>query len=86
MPPVPVEWLMGFYIANQIASAFVQALPQPSTDSSKMYIFIYKFANLLVADFKSFADKIPPPTVTKTTGQLTTTETPATSASVATNN
>ena len=56
------QWLMVFYISNQVLSAAVQALPQPDANSSKVYVFLQKFLSLLVADFKTFATKIQPPT------------------------
>ena len=59
------EQLMMFYIANQVASALVQALPPPN--GNQWYNFFYKFFNLLVADFKTFAEQIPPPQIVATT-------------------
>ena len=56
------QQLMIFYIANEILSALIQALPAPN--GNKWYNFIYKFLSLLIADFKSFSTAMPMPTVT----------------------
>lgn len=73
------QWLLIFYVANQIASALVQALPAPNGNS--WYAFFYKFMNLLVADFKSYAAQFPAPKLpamkSTTTGEITTTSVPA---------
>ena len=73
------QWLLIFYVANQIASALVQALPAPNGNS--WYAFFYKFMNLLVADFKSYAAQFPTPKLpamkSTTTGEITTTSVPA---------
>jgi hypothetical protein len=61
--PVPVEWLLIFWITNQVLSALVQALPPPN--GNPWYTFFYKFMNLLTADFKSFAAQIPQPVLTQ---------------------
>jgi hypothetical protein len=61
MTTIPVQWLLVFYVANQVASALIQSLPVPTTASSGWYVFIYKFMNLLIADFKSFTANLPPP-------------------------
>jgi hypothetical protein len=61
MTTIPVQWLLVFYVANQVASALIQSLPVPTTASSGWYVFIYKFMNLLIADFKSFTASLPPP-------------------------
>jgi hypothetical protein len=58
---IPVQWLLIFYVVNQVASALIQSLPVPTTVSSGWYVFIYKFLNLLIADFKSFTANLPPP-------------------------
>jgi hypothetical protein len=71
------EWLLIFYVANQVVSAAVQALPPPN--GNKFYQFFYKFVSLLTADFKSFAAQIPAPTLLtnkSTTGSITTVEVP----------
>jgi len=64
MTTIPIQWLLVFYVANQIASALIQSLPVPTTASSGAYIFIYKFLSLLIADFKSFTSKLPSPDIT----------------------
>ena len=61
---IPVEWLLIFYIVNQVASALVQSLPDPTTSSSGWYVFVYRFMTLLIADFKSFTNKLPTPDLT----------------------
>jgi hypothetical protein len=53
------QQLMLFYIANQAASALVQALPAPN--GNVVYQFFYKFVNLLTADFKTFSAQMPMP-------------------------
>lgn len=70
---IPEQWLAIFFVANYFLSAVAQALPEPDTTSSKGYIFFYKLFNLLIADFKSFAAKIPAPTITTTKGATVTT-------------
>jgi hypothetical protein len=55
--------LMLFYIANQVASALVQALPAPTQSSGVVYTFFYKFVSLLTADFKSFSSQLPTPQI-----------------------
>ena len=60
---VPVQWLLAFYIVNQIASALIQSLPTPTATSRGLYVFIYKFLSLLIADFKSFTQKLPEPPI-----------------------
>jgi hypothetical protein len=52
------EWLMIFYIANQVLSALIQSMPPPNGNA--FYNFIYKFLSLLIADFKSFSLTAPP--------------------------
>lgn len=76
--PVPVQWLLAFWIANTIFSAAVQALPEPDGTSAKGYRFLFKFLSLLASDFKSFSDVMPKviPTTSQTTGQLTTVNKP----------
>jgi hypothetical protein len=69
---LPEQWLLIFFVANLVLSALIQALPEPDTTSSKGYVFTYKFLSLLISDFKSFAQKIPPPTITETTGAIVT--------------
>lgn len=59
LPHFSLEWLMIFYIINQVASALVQSLPQPVDGGNQVYAFVFKFFSLLVADFKSFTTKIP---------------------------
>jgi len=61
--PVPVEWLLIFYITYLVLSAFVQALPAPN--GNQWYNFLYKFLSLLIGDFKSFAAQIPQPVLTQ---------------------
>lgn len=68
--PVTAQWLLIFYVANGVLSALVQALPAPDTSSSKMYVFFDKFMSLLIADFKTFAAQLPPPTITTSTGAI----------------
>ena len=58
------QMLLMFYVVNQVSSALIQALPSPNTASNGLYIFIYKFLSLLIADFKSFAAQLPPPPLT----------------------
>ena len=53
------QQLMLFYIANQVASALVQALPAPNGNA--WYGFFFKFVSLLTADFKSFSKQLPIP-------------------------
>lgn len=69
------QLLLIFWIANQVLSALIQALPEPTTNSNPFYVFIYKFLSLLIADFKSFSQHIPPPTVTVVRGQVSETTT-----------
>lgn len=47
------QQLMIFYIAYQVLSALIQALPAPNGNA--WYNFFYKFVSLLIADFKTFA-------------------------------
>jgi hypothetical protein len=70
------EQLMLFYIANQIVSAFVQALPSPN--GNQFYNFFYKFVSLLTADFKSFSSAMPKQVsmTTKATGEIIQTSIP----------
>jgi hypothetical protein len=58
---IPVQWLLIFYVANQVASALIQSLPVPTTASNGLYVFVYKFLSLIIADFKSFTANLPPP-------------------------
>ncbi|MDR3392432.1 MAG: hypothetical protein P4L77_11945 [Sulfuriferula sp.] len=69
LPPFSLEWLMIFYIINQVASALVQSLPVPMQGGNAFYAFFYKFFSLLVADFKSFVTKIPNSGATQSTTQ-----------------
>ena len=71
------QQLMIFYIANQVISALVQALPAPN--GNVLYGFGYKFLNLLTADFKTFSAQIPQPVLVDmtSTGKIVTTETPS---------
>jgi predicted membrane protein len=73
-----VQWLLVFYVANQILSCMVQALPEPTSTSGMGYRFVYKFLSLLIADFKSFSDTLPKPVLTTSTstGSITTTSVP----------
>ena len=48
------ETFLLFYWGNQIASAFIQALPPPN--GNQWYNFFYRFAALLIADFKTFSN------------------------------
>lgn len=62
------QQLLEIYVAYQILSAAVQSLSPPTTSSNGFYVFCYKFSNLLIADFKSYAQKaLPPATPTTTT-------------------
>lgn len=69
------DLIMGFYILNQLYSAAVQAMAPPTTTSSAFYTFLYKFMSLTAADFKAFAAKASPPTITTITGAVTTKDT-----------
>jgi hypothetical protein len=60
---IPMQWLLIFFVANQVLSALIQSLPVPVTTSSGFYVFIYKFLSLLISDFKSFTASFPTPTV-----------------------
>lgn len=75
---VPEQWLIVFYVANQVLSALVQALPQPSGQNA-FYMFAYKFLSLLIADFKSYSAQLPQPMLTASvsSGAITTTTVPA---------
>lgn len=64
------EWLMVFYIANQVLSALIQSLPPLTTSSGPTYTFINKFLSLLIADFKSFSAKPQLPSTITTTGTV----------------
>jgi hypothetical protein len=69
---VPEQWLLIFYVANQVASALIQALPAPN--GNPWYNFFYKFLSLLIADFKSFSATFPKPQLSLSSnllGQLT---------------
>jgi hypothetical protein len=55
------EQAMMLYIANMLASAFVQSLPEPTAQSNVMYKVMYKFLSLVVTDFKSFGAAVPVP-------------------------
>jgi hypothetical protein len=52
---------MMLYIANMLASAFVQSLLEPTAESSGLYKVLYKFLSLVVTDFKSFSAAVPVP-------------------------
>lgn len=39
-------------VIGLIVSALVQALPEPDRESGKFYRFLYKFAHLIVANWK----------------------------------
>jgi hypothetical protein len=56
-----IQTLLVFYVANQVLSALIQSLPSPTTASNGLYVFIFKFLSLLIADFKSFTAQLPPP-------------------------
>jgi hypothetical protein len=58
------EQAMMLYIANMLASAFVQSLPEPTAESNVLYKVMYKFLSLVVTDFKSFGAAVPVPTGT----------------------
>jgi hypothetical protein len=58
------EQAMMLYIANMLASAFVQSLPEPTVGSNVLYKVMYKFLSLVVTDFKSFGAAVPVPTGT----------------------
>ena len=66
MQNVNVGQAETFVIMYLIASAAVQSLVPPDTNSSPFYIWFYKFVSILIFDFKSYGAKIPPPTVTTT--------------------
>lgn len=53
------QQLMWLFFINQISAAIVQSLEPPTSDSGAGYKFFYKLSNLLIADFKTFAQKIP---------------------------
>jgi hypothetical protein len=69
------QWLLIFYVANQVLSAFVQALPSATTQSSPFYVFITKFLSLVIADFKSFGAQLPEPQITVSKGAIVSTTT-----------
>lgn len=75
MLSITYQTLLIFFVANQVLSALIQALPQPTTASNGVYVFTYKFLSLVIADFKSFSAQLPPPTVTVAQGAITTTTT-----------
>ena len=76
--PVTLQLALLFYAANSVASALVQALPVPMSNASIGYTFVYKFLNLLTADFKSFSAMLPIPVLTtqSSTGQIDTVSKP----------
>lgn len=58
----------GMYIAQQLFSAIVQSLPNPSEYGGIWYKAFYNFLSILAVDFKSFAAsqtgaKLQPPSV-----------------------
>lgn len=69
LPHFSLEWLMIFYIINQVMSALIQSLPAPVEGGNAVYAFFYKFLSLLIADFKSFTSKIPSQGSTNSTTQ-----------------
>lgn len=45
------KWaIVGTFAAQYVWSAFIGALPSPTTTSSSMYQFFFKFLNLLAAN------------------------------------
>lgn len=48
---------MLFYIAYQLLSAAVQSMNPPTEKSGGFYSFLYRFLSLIVADYKSFAQR-----------------------------
>lgn len=62
---ITTQHLLEFYFANQLGSALVQALPVPQPNGSVVYLAVYKFLSLVVADFKSFSATLPAPTITE---------------------
>jgi hypothetical protein len=52
--------LLEMYVAYQLLSAVVQSLDAPTETSNGAYRFIYKFLSLVIADFRSYAQKMPP--------------------------
>ena len=75
MQPFSPEWMMIFYIANNVLSAFIQSLPPITTSSGPLYVFFNKFMSLLIADFKTFSAKPQLPATTQTTGEVVATTT-----------
>ena len=65
-----IEQVTTFYVGYTVASALVQALPAPN--GNQWYNTLYKFLNILIADFKSYAASVSPVVMTK----ITTTEVP----------
>lgn len=51
------QQIVDIYIAFILLSALVQSLPPLTEKSGPIYSTIYRFLNILVADFKSYAAK-----------------------------
>jgi hypothetical protein len=49
------DWLMGS-AAALVASAAVRALPDPETPGSRLYLWFYRFAHALLANFDKVAE------------------------------
>ena len=58
MQDIFIQWLTGG-VAAIVLSAAVRALPEPLPMGSRGYLFVYRFANNLLANF-DLADKFKP--------------------------
>lgn len=56
------QQVVDIYIAFILLSALVQSLPPLTESSNVVYATIYRFLNIVIADFKSFAAKKLPAT------------------------